>query len=241
MLQPFTDVVPSTAGPSTAKRRAVMPRLHVLTDTRGGRDPLADVAAVVAAAAANDLGVAVQVRAKELTDRELLHLTVRVLELRDTAPRSTVTVIVDDRADIAAIAGADGVHLGAHDVPVDAALRLLRLLHPARPDQLVGGTARTAGTAQHLEAVGAAYLGVGPAFATTTKTGLPAPLGPKGVQAVARATRLPVIAIGGVTPDHVPELVRAGAHGVAVVSAVSRAADPQAATTRLLRSLQATA
>ena len=234
MSQPFTSVVPSLAGPSTAAR-TVMPRLHVLTDTRGGRDPLPDVAAVFAAAAASGLPVAVQVRAKELTDRALLHLTVRVLELRREPSAAAVTVIVDDRADIAAIAGADGVHLGAHDLPVDAALRLLR------PDQLVGGTARTADTAQRLEAAGAAYLGVGPAFATTTKTGLPAALGPAGVHAVARSTRLPVIAIGGVTGDHVPELVRAGAHGVAVVSAVSGAADPQAATTRLLRSLQATA
>ena len=241
MSQPLTGVVPSMAGPSTAERRAVTPRLHVLTDTRGGRDPLRDVAAVLTVAAASGVPVAVQVRAKELTDRELLDLTVRVLKLRHEAPTTAVTVIVDDRVDIAAMAGADGVHLGAHDVPVDAALRLLRLLHPARCNQLVGGTARTAETAQHLEAAGAAYVGVGPAFATNTKTGLPAPLGSAGVRAVARSTRLPVIAIGGVTPDHVPDLVRAGAHGVAVVSAVSGAADPAAATTRLLRALQATA
>ena len=235
MSQPFIGVVPSMAGPSTATRRTVMPRLHVLTDTRRGRDPLPDVAAVLAGAAACGLPVAIQVRAKELTDRELLQLTVGVLELRDAASRSGITVIVDDRADVAVIAGADGVHLGAHDLPVDAAARLLG------PDQLVGGTARSADTAQQLEAAGVAYLGVGPAFATTTKTGLPAPLGPAGVQAVAGSTRLPVIAIGGVTADHVADLVRAGAHGVAVVSAVSAAADPQAATVRLLRALQATA
>lgn len=235
MSQPFTTMAQSRAASSAAVRRAGMPRLHVLTDTRGGRDPLPTVAAVVAAAAGSALPVAIQVRAKELTDRELLHLTVRVLELRDAAPRSAVAVIVDDRADIAAVAGADGVHLGPRDLPVEPALRLLG------PDKLVGGTARSAQTAQRLERAGAAYLGVGPAFATTTKTGLPHPLGPAGIQAVARSTSLPVIAIGGVTAAHVADLVRAGAYGVAVVSAVCCAADPAATTTGLLRALRSIA
>jgi thiamine-phosphate pyrophosphorylase len=86
-------------------------------------------------------------------------------------------------------------------------------------------------------AAGADYLGVGPAYATTTKTGLPDPLGPAGVAAVAAAVDVPVIAIGGVTADRVGELVAAGSAGVAVVGAVSGARDPAAATRRLLREL----
>jgi thiamine-phosphate pyrophosphorylase len=78
---------------------------------------------------------------------------------------------------------------------------------------------------------------VGPAYATTTKTGLPDPLGPAGVGAVAAAVDVPVIAIGGVTADRVGELVAAGAAGVAVVGAVSGAPDPAAATRQLLREL----
>lgn len=237
MAHPSTTVGPSDV---VLPAHAQVPRLHVLTDTRGGRDPLPDVRAVVAAARASALRVAIQVRAKDVTDRDLLALACRVVELSRREPGtgrtdSQVTVIVDDRVDIAFLAGADGVHLGAHDLPVDAALRLLG------PDGLAGGTARNAEQALHLEQLGAAYLGVGPAYATTTKAGLPAPLGPAGVRAVSRATCLPVIAIGGVTPDHVQELLRAGAHGVAVVSAVSGAADPLAATARLLCSLQARA
>lgn len=236
MAHPSTTVGPSDVFLAARTR---LPRLHVLTDTRGGRDPLPDVRAVVAAAEASALPVAIQVRAKEVTDRELLSLTRRVVELcrepRTGTADSQVTVIVDDRVDIAVLSGAHGVHVGAHDLPVDAALRLLG------PDGFAGGTARTPDQALHLEQLGAAYLGVGPAYETTTKAGLPAPLGPPGVQRVSEATRLPVIAIGGVTPDHVPELLRAGAHGVAVVSAVSGAADPLAATARLLRCLQASA
>jgi thiamine-phosphate pyrophosphorylase len=237
MAHPSTTVGPSDVFLAARTR---LPRLHVLTDTRGGRDPLPDVRAVVAAAEASALPVAIQVRAKEATDRDLLSLTCRVVKLCRGEPRTgtahpQVTVIVDDRVDIAVLSGAHGVHMGAHDLPVDAALRLLG------PEGFAGGTARTPDQALHLEQLGAAYLGVGPAYPTTTKAGLPEPLGPTGVQAVSRATRLPVIAIGGVTPDHVPELRRAGAHGVAVVSAVSGAADPLAATARLLRSLQACA
>jgi tight adherence protein B len=78
---------------------------------------------------------------------------------------------------------------------------------------------------------------VGPAFATRTKDRLPAPLGPSGIAVVAAATSLPVIAIGGVRPVHVPDLLAAGAHGVAVVTAISEAADAASATLAFLRAL----
>jgi len=84
---------------------------------------------------------------------------------------------------------------------------------------------------------GADYLGVGPAFVTATKSGLPDPIGPAGVGAVARAVPVPVIAIGGVTADRVPALLAEGAYGVAVVGAVVDAADPAAATRSLLEAL----
>ncbi len=100
--------------------------------------------------------------------------------------------LVNDRVDIALAAGAHGTHLGAHDLPVAAARRI------AGPGHLIGGTARDPARAAALVAAGADYLGVGPAYATTTKTGLPDPLGAAGVAAVARAVPVPVIAIGGV-------------------------------------------
>jgi thiamine-phosphate pyrophosphorylase len=202
-----------------------VPALHVVTDTRGGRDPLPDVRAALAAGPC-----AIQVRSKDLTDRAVLDLTLRVLEL--ARPAGTL-VLVDDRVDVALAAGADGVHLGATDLPVDR----VRAFVP--PGFVIGATARDAGTARDAERSGAIYLGVGPAYATTTKEGLPEPLGAEGVAAVVAVTELPVVAIGGVTADRVAPLRAAGAHGVAVVAALSEAVDPLTAAAALAAALAA--
>ena len=200
-------------------------RLHVLTDTRAGRDALAVVAAALSAGAP-----VIQVRAKGRTDRELFDFAARVAAACRAAG---ATCLVNDRADVALAAGAHGVHLGADDLPV-AAVRSL-----VGPDRIVGGTTRDPASAVTLVAAGALYLGVGPAYGTSTKDGLPDPLGPAGIGAVAGAVDVPVIAIGGITAARVPNLLAAGAYGVAVVSAVSDAADPAAATRDLLRALAA--
>jgi thiamine-phosphate pyrophosphorylase len=204
------------------------PRLHVLTDTRGGRDPLREVRAVLGTAPPGL--VAVQVRAKEASDREALALTLGVIEL---ARPAGALVLVDDRVDVALAAGADGVHVGATDLPVAAVRRLV----PA--GFVVGATVRDAASAAAAEGFGATYLGAGPVASTTTKQGLPDPLGPPGIAAVTAATALPVIAIGGVTPELVPALRAAGAHGVAVVAALSEAPDPAAVADRFLTALTA--
>ena len=167
-------------------------------------------------------------RAKDLTDREVLALTTAIVEL--ARPAGTL-VIVDDRLDVALAAGADGVHLGATDLPVAVVRRVV----PA--GFVVGATVRSPDMARAAEDAGATYLGVGPAHATTTKAGLPEPLGPPGIRAVTAATGLPVIAIGGVTPELVPDLRAAGAHGVAVVAALSEAADPAATAAALTAAL----
>ncbi|MFC8501356.1 thiamine phosphate synthase [Pedococcus sp. NPDC057267] len=217
--------------PTTAAGPAAVPRLHVLTDTRGDRDPLPCVAGALRAAHALGVPIAVQVRHKSATDRELLELTRRVVAMVAEAGPPRCWVVVDDRVDVALAAAADGVHLGAHDLPVEVARRL-------GGDRLViGGTAREPASARALTGAGAGYLGVGPCFATSTKDGLPAPLGVHLLGEVARQASVPVIAIGGVDVARAAALVRAGAHGVAVVSAVSEAADPQAATARLLEAV----
>ena len=199
-------------------------RLHVLTDARGGPEALAVVAAAVSAGAP-----VVQVRHKDCTDRELYDFAARVVDLCAGTP---ARCIVNDRVDVALAVGAAGTHLGADDLPLAAARRV------AGPAHLLGGTARDPEQARRLVAEGADYLGVGPAYATRTKTGLPEPMGPQGVGAVARAVDVPVIAISGVTAERVGELLAAGAWGVAVVEAVSGAADPAAATRRLLEELE---
>lgn len=198
-------------------------RLHVVTDARAGRAALAAVSGAVAAGAP-----VVQVRTKDCTDRGAYDFAIRVMQI--CTPTGT-TCIVNDRVDIALAVGAAGTHLGADNLPVEAARRI------AGPDHLVGGTARDPELGCTLVAAGADYLGVGPAWPTATKSGLPAPLGPAGVGAVAAAVAAPVIAIGGVTAERIPALLAAGAAGVAVVGAVSGARDPEAATRRLLRAL----
>lgn len=196
--------------------------LHVLTDADGGRPALDAVTAAVAAGAP-----VVQVRAKGCTDRALYDFARRVVAICG----ETTTCLVNDRVDVALAVGADGTHLGADDLPLDAARRV------AGPGHLLGGTARDPERAALLVAQGADYLGVGPAYVTTTKAGLPDPLGADRIGAVAAAVAVPVIAIGGVTAGRVADLVAAGASGVAVVSAVSAAADPAAATRELLTAL----
>lgn len=198
-------------------------RLHVLTDARGGPEALEVVAAAVAAGAP-----VVQVRHKNCTDRELHDFAARVVALCAGSPAQC---LVNDRVDVALAVGADGTHLGADDLPLAAARRV------AGPGHLLGGTARDPEQARRLVAEGADYLGVGPAYRTATKSGLPEPIGPVGVGAVARAVEVPVIAIGGVSAERVGELLAAGAWGVAVVDAVSGVADPAAATRRMLAEL----
>lgn len=198
--------------------------LHVLTDAAIGPGALAAVGAAVTAGAP-----VVQVRAKGCTDRELYDFARAVVQI---CAASGATCLVNDRVDVALAVGAAGTHLGAGDLPMAAARRI------AGPSHLLGGTAREPRLARQLVAEGADYLGVGPAYLTRTKSGLPDALGPAGIRAVAEAVDVPVIAIGGVTAARVAELLAAGAAGVAVIGAVSGAADPGAATRELLRALE---
>jgi thiamine-phosphate pyrophosphorylase len=199
-------------------------RLHLITDTRPGRDVLSVVAASIAAGADT-----IQVRVPDgATDRDAYELTVRVLEL---CRAGSVTCLVNDRLHVALATGADGGHVGANDLPVAAARQVLG------PHAIVGATARDPVAARRAVADGASYLGVGPAYRTSTKDGLPDPIGPAGIAAVAAAVPVPVIAIGGVTAARVADLVRAGAYGVAVIGAISDADDPGAATAQLRNEL----
>ncbi len=189
-------------------------RLHVLVDSLG-----------VAEAALEAGAPTLQIRLKTGTDRDHLRLATTIAErCRDAG----ATCLVNDRADLALAVGADGVHVGAEDLPVAVVRRLLG------PDAVVGGTARDPDTARGLVADGATYLGVGPTFVTRSKRGLPEPIGLDGVRAVALAVEVPVIAISGITPEVVDDVLGAGAYGVAVISAVADSPDPHIATHDLL-------
>jgi thiamine-phosphate pyrophosphorylase len=202
-------------------------RLHLITDTRPGRDPVAVTRAALSVAGAE---LVVQVRVEDsASDREAYDLALRIVALCAAAG---ATCLVNDRLHVALAVGAAGGHVGALDLPVSAARRVLG------PAAVLGATARAPVPAAAAVSAGATYLGVGPCFATTTKEGLPAPIGPPGVRNVTDAVNVPVIAIGGVTAAEVPSLLAAGAYGVAVVGAISGASDPARATAELLGALR---
>lgn len=206
--------------------RPPVPRLHVLTtEGRSADASLAFVDTVLSAGAP-----CIQVRAKGLADRAWHGLAAAVTARCHDAG---ALCIVNDRVDLALAVGADGVHLGADDLPVAAARRI------AGDRLLVGTTARDPAQAVRAASDGADYLGVGPVFATRSKDGLPDPIGIDGVGAVAAAVDLPVIAIAGVTAVSVPSLLEAGCHGVAVMGAVGGADDPAAAAREFLDRLAA--
>ncbi len=202
---------PPAATPDVAAR---LGRLHVLVDSL-----------VVAEAALEAGAPTLQVRLKSGSDIDRYRLAVTVAARCRAAQ---ATCLVNDRADLAVAVGADGVHVGADDLPVPAVRSVVG------PDMLVGATARDPQTARRLVAEGASYLGVGPTFATVSKSGLPEPIGVEGVRAVAAAVDVPVIAIAGITADTVGEVLAAGAWGVAVIGAVANAPDPHTATHDLM-------
>ena len=186
-------------------------RCYLITDrSQTGERPL--VAALLAAAHA---GVrAVQVREKDLSPRELYALAVEVrLAL---APLGT-KVLLNDRADIACAAQLHGVHLPSAGLSPAAARGCL----PA--GALVGASAHTLVEARYAEAFGADFLTFGPVFATPSKAAYGEPRGLEALREVCAAVRIPVFALGGVTPDRVPACLAAGAHGVAAISAILNA------------------
>lgn len=204
---------------ASLKRRL---RLMVITDrTLAGEDRfLATVEAALAAGATS-----IQLRDKDAGSGELLALG---LELRPLVRRYEALFLVNDRLDVAVSLDADGVHLGAADLPVAEARRLVPR------DFIIGSSCDTEADARQAEWEGANYLGVGSVFGTRTKKEvLGEAIGVQRLAQVARAVSIPIVGIGGITANHVGAVAAAGAAGVAVVSAVMGAEDPGAATAAL--------
>lgn len=214
-LPPTVEPAPDNAGEGS--EIDVLPRFHLITDFSSlDEAALACVLAVLASCRSGANAVdAVQVRAKQASSREVVAWTRELVAL--SRPMGT-RVIVNDRLDLALAAGADGVHLGRDDLSVADARALVPMSF------LIGATCRSPVHAARARVDGADYAGVGPVHATTTKRGLPDPLGLDVLAATAR--EIPAIAIGGITADRVRDVMVAGAHGVAVVSAVWEDPDP---------------
>jgi thiamine-phosphate pyrophosphorylase len=171
----------------------------------------------------------IQLREKEWPSGRLLPLAEK---LRAACAAAGAAFIVNDRVDLALAVGADGVHLGQDDLPALAARPLLR------PGMILGISTHSVEQARAAQADGADYVAVGSMFATTSKADFQL-VGPDLMRKLRGEIRVPLVGIGGITPDNVSEVIRAGADGVAVISAVCAAPDPKAAAARFLTQIRA--
>ncbi|HSM08774.1 MAG TPA: thiamine phosphate synthase [Gemmatimonadota bacterium] len=201
------------AGGSPSAERASLGVMVLTHPAPASGRPLADVVSECLEAGAT----AIQLRDKEASDEELYQQAVRLVELTRAAD---ALLIVNDRFDVALAAGADGVHLGPEDLPVDVVR-----LHAG--DALLIGYSTDSPVAAVLAAnAGADYLGVGAVYETRSKDGLEhEAIGPERVGDVLHAAGLPGVGIGGITPDNAADVLATGA-GVAVLSAVMHAERP---------------
>lgn len=164
----------------------------------------------------------VQMREKELSGRGLYELA---LEFRRLTAAAGALLIIDDRLDIALASGADGVHLGQEDLPVDAA-------RSVAPDLIIGASTHSLEEALAAQAAGASYVNIGPVFATQTKPHA-IPLGPEALSRIAPHLKIPWTTMGGITAANIGQVVAQGAKHPAVMSAVTAAPDPQTAAAQL--------
>lgn len=185
-------------------------RLYLITPARP------DLAGFLEAAVRGGVDL-VQVREKDLFDRELLP---RLEEAREITSRLGVPLVVNDRPDLAMLVGADYVHLGQDDLPLEAARRF------------GVGIGLSTHTPAEVDAAAADYIGVGPVYSTPTKEGR-SPVGLGLVRHAAEHARVPWFAIGGIDASNAAEVVAAGATRLAVVRAIGDASDPEAAAREL--------
>lgn len=198
-------------------------RLYVLV---GGLPTLGDLTWIVGEALEGGAH-AIQLREKGLPDRELLR---RAREVRILTAQARARFVLNDRADLARLSGADGVHLGQDDVTARDARRVLG------PRAVLGVSTHERAQVEAAVIDGAGYLGVGPVFESETKAfGSHAGLG--FVREAAEMTSLPWFAIGGITPENLDEVLEAGARRIAVSAAVVRADRPRGAAADLRRRL----
>ncbi len=180
----------------------------------------------VARAALEGGADAIQLRDKSST---AYNLSLVAEEIQPLARKFGAAFFVNDRVDVALLAGADGVHVGQDDLPARESRRLL-----PRP-RLIGVSAGTREEARRAERDGADYIGAGPVFATPSKPDAGEPIGLERLGEIAAAVRIPVVAIGGITLENVAQVFAAGASGAAVLSAVVSADDIGVAARALKR------
>ena len=168
----------------------------------------------------------IQLRMKGATDEEVRPIALKVKKL---CKEQNATFIIDDRVELVKEVGADGVHLGKNDMPIAEAHKILG------DDFIIGGTANTFEDVKaHYEA-GADYIGCGPFRFTTTKEKLSPILGLEGYREIIQKMKaenidIPIVAIGGITKEDIPEIMKTGVNGIALSGSILNAKDPAAET-----------
>ena len=199
-----------------------LPRLYLLTDRhQTAQRPLLSVVTTALEGGAR----LIQLREKDLSTRELYQLAHNLIPLFTLHQAHW---LINDRIDLVLALDAPGVHLRTSSLPTGIARQLLG------PDRLIGVSTHSQEEVLRAEGEGADFVVLGPVFDTPSKRMYGRPLGLQVLENTCRATRLPVYAIGGITPEHVPELQSLGAYGVAVISSILQAPNIQDATKKFL-------
>jgi thiamine-phosphate pyrophosphorylase len=198
-------------------------RLYLITDRKLFSHSSSLIDAVEAALRA---GVkAIQLREKDLPTRELLTLAYR---MREVTKRYDAKFFVNERIDVALCAEADGMHLGQSGIPLHAARKV------AGRRILIGASTHNLEEALAAEKEGADFITFGPVYDTPSKRQYGAPVGPGALRRVVGQIALPVLGIGGITPEKVGEVMSAGAHGIALIRGILGEADIEGAAKKYL-------
>lgn len=175
----------------------------------------------------------IQLRMKDARAEEIIACAEEVLPL---CRRHGAKFLLDDHVELVRQLGADGVHLGKSDMPVDEARKILG------PDIIIGGTANTIEDIIRLHKQGADYIGCGPFRFTTTKKNLSPILGLDGYKSIVLKMKelgidLPIVAIGGITVEDIPAVMGTGMSGIALSGAILGAPDPVEMTARIIETI----
>ena len=203
----------------------VLPRLYVILDAALTREPAAKIARQLL-----DAGVRLlQYRAKSEPARETLDVAKQLAEL---AHRKGATFFVNDRPDLAYLAGADGVHVGQEDLSVEQARTIVGR------ERRVGVSTHNREQFERALATSADYIAIGPIYSTTSKTNPDPVVGVELVRELRSLTTKPIVAIGGIRLERATEVIQAGADSVAVIGDILGAPDPALQTRRFIETLE---
>jgi thiamine-phosphate pyrophosphorylase len=198
-------------------------RFLLVTDRKQSPKPLEDLIEKACKAGLK----AVQLREKDLSSKDLLRLA---KQLRKVTQRYNSKLLINDRLDIAMLSMADGLHSPENGTPVKCSRQFGKyLLFGKSVHSLVGALA--------AEKEGYDYIMFGPVYRTASKTGYGKPKGISGLKRVCEAVKVPVFAVGGITPERAGSCVKAGAYGTAVISAVMKSSQPKSTISRFKKAI----